>query len=591
MRDSTAVISKCWAWVVGGVALSLVLVACGAEDPNSVASFRGYSLDAATLRSEFERVNAEIPWETTTVEQRADFADLLLKKEMLVRLADEACPVPDKKRARLDRILYEKDLVREFLVARRERFSMSAEEIEAEAAKLQRKARVHLATIRQDDIENVRAEMIAGGDYEQVARKYASDLGPQGRGFAETTIGLDNMPRPILRAVFLDDVPAGTVVGPVSSTRGIFFLRVIEYTPWDLTQISGAMDRASSVVEDVYYQPFNQAYVESLTAASGLEFHPDSYPLVLEIMKTFWDSVNVARMGGEPIEFQEFQAPVWLVPADQAAVPVLELFGKTYGVRDFVESLNDVDLDYWVTLGSLPKIQFQIESRAQRLLSVLQAEKTGVPERASFKAEMKRLREEHLLQQFRERYLWGKFVPDDAVLQAEFREHADVYTTTDQIAYGLIIFRHEQEAAARAFRETLRTSDPVRWFELATEAVAADSSVTYFPDSGLQSVQSAPPDPSWEPFRQAALELEPGEVSEVLRTQHGFSIVRSNQRQRPRQMTFEEARDPLIANARNVWLDTEIESRLGAAMESAGAKVDTAKLEADKMAEASGTNP
>lgn len=571
-------------WIFLGA--MLVLGACGGEGgPDTVASFRGYGLDHETLRAEFVRVNPQADWASTTVPDRAAFAELLLKKEILLQLAREACPEPDRKRRRLDAVLYEKNLLREYLAARRERFALGPEALATAIERLKRTARVELATVRQADMEAIREEMLAGGNFEDVARKYASEKGPQGRGFTETVVNLQ-APRTLVRAVLLEDLPAGTVVGPVATTKGIYFLRIIDFLPLDLASIPGGLEQAKVVAEDGYYQPFNEAYLESLTTASGLRLHEESFPVIKEIMQAFWDSVNAASDAGQMVRFQEFRGPVWRVPAEQANLPVLDLFGKTYGVKEFIGTLDDIDLDYWITVGPLNKVAFQIDTRAQRLLSILEAEKTGVPERPSFRTAMQRLEEQHLLQQFRERYLAEQFPADPAALEAEYRDRPDAYTAPDRFAYGLVIFPRGKEARARQVQAQV-AADPTRWFELVTAEAGADTTVLYYPDTGLKTLQDAPPDPSWAPFRDAASALPAqGAVSEVLATQHGFTIVRCNQKDPARRLSFDEAKEDVTRNVRERWLDEEIERRLTAAMKSYGAKVDTVKLEAAKAAEA-----
>ncbi|MEZ4649261.1 MAG: peptidylprolyl isomerase [Candidatus Eisenbacteria bacterium] len=570
--------ARCRTWL-GVATMIAVLSACGSEDPNAVAHFRGFSLDFEQLRAEFERVNPEIPWASTTAEQRAEFADILLNKELLVRIADKACPEPGVRRARLHRVLYEKNISREYLDARRERFSMTEEDIQANVEKLKRRARVQMSTVKKADIDAIRQEVLSGRPFEEVAQKYANENGPGAKGYVETELGIDGAPRPLVRAVFLDDdVVPGTVVGPVSATQAIYFLRVIDFVPWDFTEMPGAMERARSIVVDIHYQPFNNAYVESLNTASGISFHEESFPIVQEIMQTFWDSVNAARMNGEEIDFQSFQAPVWLVPDDQADVPVMELFGKTYGVRDFIKSLDDVDLDSWVTVGLPGKIAFQIDTRGRRLMQQIEAEKTGVPQRPSFQAVMRRQDEQYLLDEFRNVYLVDKYVPDEEVLQEHYRSNPNLYMTEDQIAYGLLVFPPDQEARAKQVRETLRGSDPVAWFEIAAAEAKANPDVLYYPDTGLRELQSSSPDPSWVPFRDTALTLPPEGLSEVLRTQHGFSIVRCNQRELPRRMTYEEAKDQVLQDSREQWLNEEIDRRLEAARAEYKAVVETARI-------------
>ena len=65
-------------------------------------------------------------------------------------------------------------------------------------------------------------------------------------------------------------------------------------------------------------------------------------------------------------------------------------------------------------------------------------------------------------------------------------------------------------------------------------------------DLGYVSVNRMPPD-----FMAAALRLKPGETSGPVRTRLGFHIIKTIDRQAPRQRTFEEARDEIVIQLAN----------------------------------------
>ncbi len=557
-----------------------LLYACAAEDPNVVASVGDWKLTESELAAEYERVNEGASFADATLDQRANFAELLASKQVLLQMAEDAIPEPDVKRARLNRVLYEKTLMQDYLGHRRQRFALSPEERQQGVDLLEREARVLVTTVRQSDFEAIRQAMFDGGEFVEVATRFSAGAGPQGQVLEEMTFGLGNAARALLRAIFLNDVPPGTVVGPVATARGNFFLRVIEYTPFDYDAHPGSRDRAETIVNDLNYIPYSTAYVESLRAEANIVYHPENFQIPKAAMQAFWDSINAAKSAGETIEYQAFRAPAWLLAEEEAGKPIFEMYGKTYSARDFMESLNDVDLDYWVTVGVDNKIKFQIEQRVQRLLFIMDAERMGVQNIEPFVSNHGVQKERHLISEFRDRYLASQFEPDEAALQAEYQENPSRYLSEDLVAYGLLTFAPDLETRAREVREILRNSDPIRWYELAqTEAQSSDR-VLYYPDTGLSPVRDAPPDPSWVPFRDRAANMETGELSEVVRTQHGFTILRCNQRVRSSRLPFDDAREQIVENLREAWLNEELDRRIEEAKKRYDMTVYRDRLEA-----------
>jgi parvulin-like peptidyl-prolyl isomerase len=81
---------------------------------------------------------------------------------------------------------------------------------------------------------------------------------------------------------------------------------------------------------------------------------------------------------------------------------------------------------------------------------------------------------------------------------------------------------------------------------LTAEASEDEATKLNAGDLGYVSVNRMPPD-----FIAAALKLGPGETSGPVRTRLGFHIIKSIDRQAPRQRTFEEARDEIAIQLAN----------------------------------------
>jgi len=288
------------------LAVSLVGCATPVEESNEdgrndgvVASFSGWELSRDDFRAEFVRTRGDSAYAASDEPIRIEFANLLLNKEILLLVAGETCSEPDPKRQRLDRVLYEKNLLRRFV------------EKQGEQA------------------------------------------------------------RP------------------------------------------------------------NPGYLDSLTAAN-LAFHEATFPLVRERFGAYWDSIRTARRAGVAFNVQEIVAPIWLFSATEQMEPVFALEEATGSVADFVLSLDSVDVDFWPTRGDSARVNEQIKQRVRRLFFVRESERLGVDEDEQFRAKMGRVRELHLLDQFRDRFIRTGADLTETDLRGHFDRHMEFYRAEER---------------------------------------------------------------------------------------------------------------------------------------------------------------
>src|SRR5690606_18814923 len=205
----------------GCLSLLFAFAACDrAAEEAVVASVDDYSLTLQQVRSEYDRVNEEGAWDAASVDERADFASLLLDKQMLVMIAREHCPEPDVKRERLERILAEKTLVRLAEEGRREKFPFPPERKAELMRRLQRAARVRTVVVEAQYMKDATAAVEEGVGFDEIVGRYAW-LGREGKASIDTmNIAVGVAGRDMVFKVLLDDPAEGDVVGPAATRQG-----------------------------------------------------------------------------------------------------------------------------------------------------------------------------------------------------------------------------------------------------------------------------------------------------------------------------------------------------------------------------------
>jgi hypothetical protein len=542
-----------------GISLVLLLAAVMGCDRGSegtvVASVDDFSLTLEQVSSEYDRVNGEGMWAQTTVDERADFAALLLDKQMLLGLAREHCPEPDVKRARMERVLAEKALLRICEQWRRDQFPFSAER-EAELVQLLgRAAKVRSCVVSSDHMKDATEAVKANASFEEIVELYGNP-GRDGSVKVDTMdIAVGVAGREAINMVLLADPSEGSVVGPIVTRLGPLVCEILSFELIELDADPRILDTAKDFALDYDYLPVQHAFFDSLRAAAAIQVHDEAVTVLRERFAGFWDSVRAIP----DFDLQTLRAPMWRFDEADRAVPAFESFGETHTVGDFVASLDDVDLDSWPPLGEQARIKSMVEQRLLRMLVERQAIQEGCDRNPEYLAALDRTREQQQLEQFRDRFLITQVEVPEERLRKQYEENPANYQTAEQMAFGMLTFPASEEARARELRASLETGES--WDEAALAEVARGTGVVFEPDTGLRSIR-VPPDKPSIPYRNLASTLKVGEFSEVTPIGDNVAIVRCNDRAPARPSTFEEARPKIFRTVQQIVLDEEIERRL-----------------------------
>lgn len=565
----------------GGV----LFASCAGDPPDTVASMKGWRLLEADLEREFERKSPG-SYASSTPAQKEELATTILNKEVLLRIAREACPTPDWKRSRSVKLSYEKRLVDDYLKDRQKRFRLSDADLRLRLDRVSRVGHARVVYIRRDAIQQAAEAVRSGVSIEQIAARFGavSGMGTQPSGVQKMELKALTTPPLFLAGTLIRDQAAGTTSHPIETQQGVVVVHIDRYEPLDLSTLGGGGEpRVRAMLNELAYMPANQVYVDSLKRAVGLAWHSENDSIVMHHFQAYWDSIEAAQPE-RVVDFQALKAPVWLFTSTEQARPLYDLYGKTHSVGDFVRTLNAIDLDNWPTIGSPPdpvaKIRFQIQSRVMRLMYQTEAEHAGLPERPEFVERMRRLEEVGLLDQWRETVLLAKYQPSATEVQEEYQKNGVRYMSPEQVVFGVLTFPPEDRARADATLAALQAGDPVLWYELGAAEAKRDPRVRFLPDTNapVGANGNGLPDPTLKPFLDVALRLESGQVSPILESPAGTALVRVSRHDRPTPVPFAEVERTVRMNLINARADAAIEQAVVGAQKRWGAKVHSDRL-------------
>jgi parvulin-like peptidyl-prolyl isomerase len=547
-----------------GLGLSLVPLGCSSTPDNTVVAMKGWSLTADQVAAEYAHLLSPAVFDTLSAAKREGFARTLADREILVRLARKRSPEPTGSRARSYRVNAEKALQREYLAEMRSRFRVTPEQETRDLPRLCREARVNqLLVVNAEQAAKAAAALKAGRKFEEVAREYADAQSPPDQPppppFRERTIRPDDRQAPsqLLKEALLRDLPLGAVTDPLKLPEGTVFLQVLEYRPIPQASDTAWAAQARRALKSLVWMDRSAQWIDSLRSASGLVFHPEVYPLMVERFGAFWDSIEGLRGQGIAYDFAGTRAPSWRLSEEDRARPVYEMWGRTHTLDDYFESLNGVDLDLWPTSSKLENVSKQLEARVGRLLVEGQAEKEGFVQSERMRSALAPIHEKWMLEEYYAVVTASVPEPGPDSLQAALERNRSWLRFPEALTFSVLAFPENREAAGRSVSAKLR--DGGSWEELA-KAAAREHGAWYLPQSQPRDTGLGPFLPEWGDYWTAALRLPQDGVSELLRAGNGqWFLVRILERRPARDKTLAEARPVLVQRITGAAKDRIIE--------------------------------
>lgn len=186
----------------------------------------------------------------------------------------------------------------------------------------------------------------------------------------------------------------------------------------------------------------------------------------------------------------------------------------------------------------------------------------GLAQRNMSLQELKKdLRKRVVWQQYLEKEFETKIDIGDADAKVFYEENPDYFTEQEQVETKHIIIQVDEDAPEDKVAEARKKIEEVQeelerggdFEELAREYSEGPSSKDGGSLGFIQRGQMVPP------FEKTAFSLGTGEVSDIIRTQFGFHIVKVTERKEEQLSPFEEVKSDIVNHLKTVRMDEEVQ--------------------------------
>jgi peptidyl-prolyl cis-trans isomerase C len=174
------------------------------------------------------------------------------------------------------------------------------------------------------------------------------------------------------------------------------------------------------------------------------------------------------------------------------------------------------------------------------------------------------LRKRLVVQRVMRKYQTPPTITDEQA-KAYYDEHPNLYSTTQIRASHILV--KDEETAKQVLAE-LRER-PERFAELASEKSTDATSAKRGGDLGMFGQGRMVVE-----FERAAFSLQPGELSDVVKTQYGYHVIMVTERKEGERKPFEQVKEQIRATLRNQGLQSQVEGHFAALKREAGLEID-----------------
>ena len=582
-------------WAIGFLALGLVLTGCSRGDrsegtppegsdgygvewtlaellpeADAWAATRGgaqpvveatsFGLSREQLANLYERNRVLMAYEHASAEDKRAVLETWVEKELLVLAARDAVGDPPPALARRIRVDAENALIELHTEVLRDLWRPDSLLLEQAVANVSREADVYRITVAsRERAEAGLAALKAGMSFEEAHSRYSEtgDASLMHMGW-RSAVGV---PPRVARVIFYDDLPVGTPSRVVATARGNWIVKVDAYRPLDLSQAGAQGIQIEKLAEKVLERDAISARSDSMQSALGMRILADAVaPLIGRAVAGYVDSVKaVSEVQGRAMQWP-LRAPIWRMEQDHWDTPVYELEGRTYTVRDLFRRLDLVDLEFWPMRADSLAAYRAIEYLAGRHAVAADARNMGLLQAPVYLRKLRSVRDEAYFDWWRES-LERQIVVTEA--QADSVYHALApWTLPERRAVSVVMFPEGEVDLSEAFSRDMQGTDRTRWREASMSAEAAIDGVRLLDNLEPFSRDVVPPSVDLLPLREAAFELQPDEVSEVVMVGGKGCIVRVLSVVPERAVPEGQAKEMAVREIRLARLDALIESAL-----------------------------
>jgi len=209
-----------------------------------------------------------------------------------------------------------------------------------------------------------------------------------------------------------------------------------------------------------------------------------------------------------------------------------------------------------------------VENLIMNDLLFQEGQQSGIENDPEIERQVADLRKRLVVQRIMRKYQAPPTISDDEV-RAYYDANPNLYSTT-QVAASHILVKDEE--AAKQIRAELE-EHPDRFAALATEKSTDTGSAKKGGELGLFGQGRMVPE-----FDKAAFSLQPGQISQPIKTRYGYHIIKVTERKEGERKPFDQVKEQIRTTLRNQRLQEQVDGHFNELKKGADVKIDDEAL-------------
>jgi peptidyl-prolyl cis-trans isomerase C len=275
-----------------------------------------------------------------------------------------------------------------------------------------------------------------------------------------------------------------------------------------------------------------------------------------------------ACAGGERAE--EATAPPGTAPAAAERGEVIARYdGRQLTSADLLKELERMPAPSRVYLTQPERRKQFVENLILNDLLFQEGKRQGLQDDPEIERQVNDLRKRLVVQRVMRTYQAPPTITDEEV-RAYYDANPNLYSTTQVAARHILV---KDEGVAKQIRAEL-AEHPDRFEALAAERSTDTGTAKKGGDLGLFAQGRMVPE-----FDRAAFSLQPGQISEPVKTRYGYHVIKVTERKEGERKPFEQVKEQIRTTLRNQRLQERVDGKFAELREAANVQIDEAALQ------------
>lgn len=288
-----------------------------------------------------------------------------------------------------------------------------------------------------------------------------------------------------------------------------------------------------------------------------------------------------ACAGGERPQEAATTGSTVATPAAERGEVVASYKGRDITSADLLKELERLPAPSRVYLTQPERRKQFVENLIMNDLLFQEGEREGVQKDPEVQRQVDDLRKRLVVQRVMRQYQTAPTITDEEV-RAYYDANPSLYSTTQVAASHILV---KDEDTAKQIRAEL-AEHPDRFAALATEKSTDSGSAKKGGELGLFGQGRMVPE-----FDRVAFSLQPGQISDPVKTRYGYHIIIVTERKEGERKPFEQVKEQIRTTLRNQRLQEQVDGKFAALRKSADVKIDEDALSRVNIPVGPGSTP